>query len=295
MAKATSGPVYLGSARGSWLRQVGWRHAVGLVALFFALFPIVFVVSAALNPLGTLSSTSLVPTGAGLDNFRRLFAETRFETWFANTLLIGMTAAISSMFMSACAAYAFSRYRFRGRRMGLMSLLLVQMFPQNLAVVALYLMFTSITDYYPRIGLNTSWALILLYLGAALSINTWLMKGFFDSIPKELDESAKVDGATHSQIFFGIILPLVVPILAVTGLIGFITAVNEFILANVFLTDAGSKTLAVGLYGLVAGERNNNFGVFCAGSLLTAIPTVALFQFLQRYIVGGLTAGAVKG
>lgn len=295
MAKATSGPVHLGSARGSWLRQVGWRHAVGLVALFFALFPIVFVLSAALNPLGTLSSTSLIPTGAGLDNFRRLFAETRFATWFGNTLLIGMTAAISSMFMSACAAYAFSRYRFRGRRMGLMSLLLVQMFPQNLAVVALYLMFTSITDYYPRIGLNTSWALILLYLGAALSVNTWLMKGFFDSIPKELDESAKVDGATHSQIFFGIILPLVLPILAVTGLIGFITAVNEFILANVFLTDAGSKTLAVGLYGLVAGERNNNFGIFCAGSLLTAIPTVALFQFLQRYIVGGLTAGAVKG
>lgn len=294
MAKAT-GPGSLGSARGGWLRQVGWRHAVGLVALFFALFPIVFVLSAALNPLGTLSSTSLIPSGAGTGNFRRLFAETRFATWFGNTLLIGMTAAVSSMFMSACAAYAFSRYRFRGRRMGLLSLLLVQMFPQNLAVVALYLMFTSITDYYPRIGLNTSWALILLYLGAALSVNTWLMKGFFDSIPKELDESAKVDGATHSQIFFGIILPLVVPILAVTGLIGFITAVNEFILANVFLTDAGSKTLAVGLYGLVAGERNNNFGIFCAGSLLTAIPTVALFQFLQRYIVGGLTAGAVKG
>ena len=295
MAKAAPGPVSLGSARGSWLRQVGWRHAVGLVALFFALFPIVFVLSAALNPLGTLSSTTLIPTGAGLDNFRHLFAHTRFATWFGNTLLIGMTAAVVSMFISACAAYAFSRYRFRGRRAGLMSLLLVQMFPQNLAVVALYLIFTAITDYYPEIGLNTPWALILLYLGAALSVNTWLMKGFFDSIPKELDESAKVDGATHSQIFFGIILPLVVPILAVTGLIGFITAVNEFILANVFLTDAGSKTLAVGLYGLVAGERNNNFGIFCAGSLLTAIPTVALFQFLQRYIVGGLTAGAVKG
>jgi arabinogalactan oligomer/maltooligosaccharide transport system permease protein len=295
MAKASSGPVSLGSAHGSWFRRVGWRHAVGLVALFFALFPIVFVVSAALNPLGTLSSTTLIPTGAGLDNFRRLFAETRFATWFGNTILIGMTAAITSMFISACAAFAFSRYRFRGRRVGLLSLLLVQMFPQNLAVVALYLMFTAITDYYPHIGFNTPWSLILLYLGAALSVNTWLMKGFFDSIPKELDESAKVDGATHSQIFFGIILPLVVPILAVTGLIGFITAVNEFILANVFLNDPGSKTLAVGLYGLVAGERNNNFGIFCAGSLLTAIPTVALFQFLQRYIVGGLTAGAVKG
>ena len=121
------------------------------------------------------------------------------------------------------------------------------------------------------------------------------MKGFFDTIPKDLDESAKVDGATHAQIFFGIILPLVAPILAVTGLLGFIGTINEFMIANVFLTDPDSKTLAVGLYGLVSGERNNNFGMFAAGSLLAAIPTVALFQFLQRYIVGGLTAGAVKG
>jgi len=295
MVEPSPAPVHLGSARGGWLRQFGWRHAVGVIALFFALFPIVFVMSAAMNPLGTLSSTELIPTGAGLDNFRKLLRDTNFTTWFGNTLLIGVVAAVVSMFLSACAAYAFSRYRFRGRRMGLMSILLVQMFPQNLAVVALYLMFTRVTDLYPAIGFNTPWALILLYLGAALSVNTWLMKGFFDTIPRELDESAKVDGATHAQIFVGIILPLVAPILAVTGLIGFITAVNEFILASVFLTEPESKTLAVGLYGLVAGERNNNFGVFCAGSLLTAIPTVALFQFLQRYIVGGLTSGAVKG
>jgi arabinogalactan oligomer/maltooligosaccharide transport system permease protein len=287
--------VYLGSAKGGWFKQVGWRHVVGVIALFFALFPIVFVVSAAINPLGTLSSTELIPTGAGLDNFSRLLRGTDFGSWFLNTLLVGIVAAVGSMFISACAAYAFSRYRFRGRKVGLLALLLVQMFPQFLAVVALYLMFTTITDYYPAIGFNTPWALILLYLGGALGVNTWLMKGFLDTVPKELDESAKVDGATHAQIFFGIILPLVAPILAVTGLLGFITAVNEFILANVFLTEPSSKTLAVGLYGLVAGERNNNFGVFCAGSLLTAIPTVALFQFLQRYIVGGLTAGAVKG
>ena len=295
MAAGSPGPARLGSVKGGWFRQFGWRHAVGLVALFFALFPIVFVLSAALNPLGTLSSSELVPTGASLENFQKLLTQTAFKTWFVNTLVIGTTAAATSMFISACAAYAFSRYRFRGRRFGLLSLLLVQMFPQFLAVVALYLMFTKITDYYPAIGFNTSWSLILLYLGAALGVNTWLMKGFLDTIPRELDESAKVDGATHSQIFFGIILPLVAPILAVTGLIGFITAVNEFLLASVFLRDLDSQTVAVGLYGMVAGERNNNFGVYCAGALLTAIPTVALFQFLQRYIVGGLTAGAVKG
>ena len=266
-----------------------------LAIAIFAVFPIVFVVSAALNPIGTLSSSQLIPTGASFENFSKLFSNTEFVSWYRNTLLIALLAVVLSMFISACAAYAYSRFRFRGRRLGLLSLLLIQMFPQFLAIVTLYLMFTTITDYYPRVGFNTPWALILLYLGGALGVNTWLMKGFLDTIPKDLDESAKVDGATHSQIFFGIILPLVTPILAVTGLLGFIAYVNEFLIANIFLTDPSSKTLAVGLWGLVAGERNNNFGVFAAGALLAAIPTVALFQVLQRYIVGGLTTGAVKG
>ncbi len=287
--------VRLGSAKGGWWRQVGWRHLVGVIALFFALFPIVFVVSAALNPIGTLSSSQLIPTGASLENFSKLFSTTDFVAWFGNTLFIALTAGLLSMFISACAAYAYSRFRFKGRRLGLLSLLLIQMFPQFLAIVTLYLMFTTITDYYPRIGFNTPWALIILYLGGALGVNTWLMKGFLDTIPKDLDESARVDGATHAQIFFGIILPLITPILAVTGLLGFIAYVSEFLMANVFLTDPDAKTLAVGLYGLVAGERNNNFGMFAAGGLLAAIPTVALFQVLQRYIVGGLTTGAVKG
>lgn len=288
-------PVQLGSAKGSWWSQVGWRHLVGVIALFFGLFPIIFVISAAFNPLGTLSSTQLIPTGASTANFSKLFSDTPFFSWFRNSLLIASLSALLSMFISACAAFAFSRYRFRGRRAGLLSLLLIQMFPQFLAIVTLYLMFTKITDYYPKIGFNTPWAMILLLLGGAMGVNTWLMKGFFDTIPKDLDESAKVDGATHTNVFFGIILPLVAPILAVTGLLAFIGTINEFLIANIFLTDPNAKTLSVGLYGLVAGERNANFGVFAAGSLLTAIPTVALFQFLQRYIVGGLTAGAVKG
>jgi arabinogalactan oligomer/maltooligosaccharide transport system permease protein len=156
-------------------------------------------------------------------------------------------------------------------------------------------MFTSITKLWPPIGLNTTWGLLLLYLGGALGVNTWLMKGFFDTIPKDLDESAKVDGATHAQIFFGIILPLVAPILAVTGLLAFIGVMSEFIISSTFLTQDSAKTAAVGLYGLVSAERNSNFGMFSAGALIVAIPTVALFQFLQRYIVGGMTAGAVKG
>ncbi|BCJ66303.1 sugar ABC transporter permease [Polymorphospora rubra] len=266
-----------------------------LVSLAFALFPIVFVVSAAINPLGTLSSTDLLPTGASFSNFGNLFRNTAFEWWFLNSVLIASVSAAVSVFLSALAAYAFSRMRFKGRRVGLLSLLLIQMFPQFLAIVAIFLIFTTVTDLWPAIGFNTPWGLLLLYLGGALGVNTWLMKGFYDTLPRELDESATMDGASHTQVFFRIMLPLVAPILAVTGLLAFIGTINEFLIANVFLTSAESKTLSVGMWGLVAGERNNNFGIFCAGTLLTAVPTVLVFQFLQRYIVSGLTAGAVKG
>ncbi|MEU7917722.1 sugar ABC transporter permease [Micromonospora zamorensis] len=286
-----------GRRRGRWLAEVGWRHVVAVLAVLFSLFPILFVLSAALNPLGTLSTTELVPTGGvSLDNFAGLFDRTAFGRWFLNSLLIAGVASFASVFLSALAAYAFSRMRFRGRRVGLLSLLLIQMFPQFLAIVAIYLIFGTITDLWPSIGFNTPWGLLLLYLGGALGVNTWLMKGFFDTLPRELDESATMDGASHAQVFFRIMLPLVAPILAVAGLLAFIGTINEFLMANVFLTSSDSKTLAVGMYGLVQGnESNNNFGIFAAGTLLTAIPTVLVFQLLQRYIVSGLTAGAVKG
>jgi arabinogalactan oligomer/maltooligosaccharide transport system permease protein len=281
-----------------WVTRVGWRHLVGILAVIFSLFPIVFVISAALNPLGTVSSTSVIPTGASFSNFVNLFHSTdsvKFGDWYLNSILIAGLSSAASVFLSMLAAYAFSRMRFRGRRSGLMALLLIQMFPQFLAIVGIFVVFGAITDYWPAIGLNTPSAIILLYLGTALGANTWLMKGFLDTVPKELDESATMDGASHAQTFFQIILPLVRPILAVTALLSFIGTINEFLIASVFLTSASNKTLAVGLYSLINQDHNANFGMFSAGSLLTAIPTVAIFMFLQRHIVSGLTSGAVKG
>jgi arabinogalactan oligomer/maltooligosaccharide transport system permease protein len=278
-----------------WVRAVGWRHAAGIAAVVFSLFPILFVVSAALNPLGTLSSTGLVPDSAGLGNFADLFAKTDFPRWYVNSILVAGLASAAGVFLSILAAYAFSRMRFRGRRVGLVTLLLIQTFPQFLSIVTIYIIFAGVGDYYPAFGLDSPWGLMLLYLGGALGVNTWLMKGFLDTVPKELDESAVIDGASHAQVFFRVTLPLVAPILAVTALLGFIGTINEVLMANIFLRSDDAKTLAVGLYGLVAEQRNSNFGMFCAGSLLTAIPTVVVFQALQRYIVSGLTSGAVKG
>ncbi|HCT81258.1 MAG TPA: sugar ABC transporter permease [Micromonosporaceae bacterium] len=280
------------------MKKVWWRHAVAILVVAFSVLPILFVVSAALNPLGTLSSAELVPTGASFNNFTKLFGDPdhSFGRWFINTVVIALVASFASVFLSVCAAYAFSRMRFAGRRVGLLSLLLIQMFPQFLAIVTIYIMFTEINELYPTFGFDSIWGLLLLYLGGALGVNTYLMKGFLDTVPKELDESATVDGASHAQIFWRIILPLVAPILAVTAMLAFIGTMNEFLIANLFLREDDSKTLAVGMFGLLGPDsRNANFGIFAAGTLLTAIPTVGVFLWLQKYIVSGLTMGAVKG
>ena len=157
----------------NWFSRVGWRHLVAIGAILFALFPIVFVVSAAFNPLGTLSSTSLIPTNASLENFQNLFGKTDFARWFLNTIIIATFASIFSLSLSTFAAYAFSRFRFSGRRPGLLFLLIIQMFPVFLAIVTIYLIFTNITELYPAIGFNTPWSLVLLYMGGALGVNAF--------------------------------------------------------------------------------------------------------------------------
>jgi arabinogalactan oligomer/maltooligosaccharide transport system permease protein len=279
-----------------WWREVGWRHVVGLLAVVFAGFPILYIVSAALNPIGSITSTSIIPTTVSLVNFEAILTDPNrpFLRWFANTLILCVVVPLGQVFCSALAAYAFSRFRFTGRRPGLLTLLLIQLFPQFLAAVALFTMFTEIGEVIPALGLNTLLGYALVLMGGALG-QVWLIKGFFDAIPRELDEAAIMDGAGHATIYFRIILPLVRPILAVTGLLAFIGIISEFLLASIFLTGNDSKTLAIGLYGIIDADRSNNLGVFAAGALLTAVPVILLFQYLQRYIVGGLTAGAVKG
>lgn len=281
-----------------WARSVGWRHLVGWVALVFALFPVLWAISASLNPLQTLTSQKLIPDEMSLVNYQELFdGSVPYGNWYINTVLIAGGAALIQVFLSALAAYAFSRMRFRGRRVGLMSVLLIQMFPQTLAFVAIFLIMAQIGDVFPAIGLGTRSGLLLVYLGGALGVNTWLMKGFFDTIPRDLDESAVVDGASHNQVFFRIILPLVAPILAVVFLLAFIVGINDFVLASAVLGQGNPEnfTMSVGLFQYLGDQFNQRWGPFAAGSLLMGIPVVILFLFLQKYIVSGLTQGAVKG
>lgn len=280
-----------------WFKVLGWRHLVALAFIAFAIVPILWVVSAAFTHDPSISSSSIIPTQPTTENFTKLFGnpDQPYVSWYRNTMIVATLSSFFTVLIAAGAAYAFSRFRFKGRKVGLMFLLLVQMFPQFLALTAIYIIMVNITDVFPPIGLDTLWGLILVYLGGAMGVNAWLIKGFFDTIPIEIDESAKVDGATHGQVFWGIILPLAVPVLAVVGLLSFIGTINEFIIASVLIQTPETKTLAVGLQGFISNQYSENWGPFCAGALLAAIPVVILFMFLQKFIVGGLTQGSVKG
>jgi arabinogalactan oligomer/maltooligosaccharide transport system permease protein len=252
------------------------------------------VLSASLNPYGTLAASNALFSVIDLSNYAAL-GETRFWTWAGNTLLIGGIAAVGAVLMGAAAAYAFSRFRFSGRRAGLTGLLIIQMFPQALAFVAIFLMLLALGEVVPVLGLNSKIALICVYLGGALGVNTFLMYGFFNTVPIEIDESAKIDGATHAQIFWRLIIPLVTPILAVVALLAFIAAFGDYIIAKIVLVSEENWTLAVGMYQWVSNQLASNWGLFAAGAVIAAIPVLVLFLSLQRYIVGGLTAGSVKG
>lgn len=282
------------TTRRRWWREVGWRYVVGVLAIAYAGFPILYILSASVSDGGTLTGSTSLFTSFSLENFVAL-GDTRFWTWTINTLVIGTITAIGTVLMGAAAAYAFSRFRFRGRRLGLTSLLVIQMFPQVLAFVAVFLLLLSLGEVVPVLGLNSRLALIMVYLGGALGVNTFLMYGFFNTIPAELDEAAKIDGATHAQIFWTIILRLVAPILAVVALLSFVGTFSDFLLAKLILQSEQNWTLAVGLYQWVSDQLSANWGIFAAGAVISAIPVVALFIFLQKYIVSGLTAGAVKG
>ncbi len=273
-----------------------------IIIVLFSLFPVLWIISAAINPAGSMSSQTFIPQGVDsvddmLINVNGLLNDPQvpFWNWVLNSLLVSGITTVLTLAISALSAYSFSRFRFTGRRQLLVTILLIQVFPNLLAMVALYLLLLQIGPYIPFLGLNQHGGLILLYLGGAMGVNTWLMKGFFDTIPRDIDESAMVDGATHWQTFVQLIFPLVRPVMAVVAILAFVGTLNEFVLARIILQDREKWTLMVGLFNFVAAEFSNDWGKFAAGALMAATPVVILYIALQKYIVGGLTQGAVKG
>lgn len=281
----------------NWLRDNLWRHAVALFAVLFALFPIYMVIISSLNPSGSLQVTSFIPTEISFVNYTQLFTDPTipFMRWMLNSLYIAGLVSILSVVIGAASAFAFSRLRFKGKKIGLQTLLLVQMFPSILALAAVFVIMERVYNFAPEIGIGTQAGLMLVYLGGSMGVNIWLLKGFVDSIPLELDEAARIDGASPMQIYWQIFVPLAAPVLAVVALLTFIGTFNEYILARLFLVEMETRTVAVGLQQFIGGQFATNWGAFAAGSILASIPIVVIFLSLQRYIVAGLTAGSVKG
>ncbi len=273
------------------------RILLAIVMVFVALFPVVWIISASINPANSLANQQLIPARPTFENYRSLLLSDifPFRTWMLNSLKLATITTVLGVMMTAMAAYAFSRFRFRGRRSLLQTLLLIQVFPNFLNMVALFVILRQLGEYVPWLSLNTHGGLLMLYLGAILGVNTWLVKGYFDSIPRDLDEAAMMDGATHWQTFSRVILPLVGPILVVVGLLIFIGTYSEYVLARIMLQSSDQYTLAVGLSLFIQDQYANRWGIFAAGSLVGAIPIVVFFLIFQRFLVGGLTSGSVKG
>lgn len=279
-------------------------HLILIAVTLVTLYPIFWVFTIAFSGKQSLAIAELPadpttwdrirsvipwPADVSFSNFTSVWNDQPFGLWLLNSAIVAAATTVVGVFLSCTAAYAFSRFVFPGRREGLMSFLVSQMFPGTLMLIPLYIILVQ------WLGLgSTRIALVLVYAVTAIPFCVWMLKGYFDTIPKELEEAAIMDGASPATIFFRIVLPLAKPAVAVTALFSFMTGWNEFILAATFMDKENLYTAPVGLRFFVGGF-SQSWGYFAAGSIIVSIPVVALFMFLQKYLVSGLTAGAVKG
>jgi arabinogalactan oligomer/maltooligosaccharide transport system permease protein len=264
-------------------------YALLLFGVLFAIFPIYFVVQASLRPGNQLYSTQLqlIPYDATLANYVHVLANTEFPRWIGNSILVGFVTVIATLFITVPAGYALSRFGFRGRGGILAGMLVLNAFPGLLAITANYLLLSAL-------GLiNTHFGLILIYAAGATVFNTWNLKGYYDTIPIDLEEAAMIDGCTPTQAFIRIMLPLARPSIAITALFGFLAGFGDFIFSGLVLYDEALYTAPLGIISLQEGYRTP-WGWFAAAALMMSVPVTALFMYLQRNFVSGLASGGVK-
>ncbi|KIL31377.1 arabinogalactan oligomer ABC transporter permease GanQ [Bacillus subtilis] len=255
-------------------------------------YPLLWTAGASFNPGNSLISTSIIPKHPTFDHYKELFAgkeSLQYVQWYVNSMKISLFTMAGSLLCVTFTAYAFSRFRFKGRKYALTLFLLLQMIPQFSALIALFVLAQILGM------INSHWLLILLYIGGLIPMNTYLMKGYMDSIPMDLDESAKIDGASSTRIFFQIILPLSKPMAAVVAMNGFTGPLGDFVLSSTILRTPESYTLPVGLFNLVNDVMGASYTTFAAGALLISISVAVIFIMLQKNFVSGLTAGGTKG
>ncbi len=281
-------------------------HLMLIAIALIVLLPVFVVVSVSLSKGGSLK-TGLIPDAISFDNWKYIlgipYLSSTGETvvspypimlWLFNSIKVSIISAFLMLLFSTTAAYSLSRFKFKGKEMSLMFLMVMQMFPNMMAMVAFYFMLDFIGQGIPALGIDTHWGLILIYLGGT-PFNIWLLKGYFDTLPRSIEESARMDGCTHFQAFYKIVLPLCTPILAVIGLLTFISTFSDFILPSILLKSQDQMTFAVGIQIFISESFASRWGQFAAASILGALPVSLLFFSIHRYIVDGLSHGGVKG
>ncbi|SDQ12183.1 sugar ABC transporter permease [Carnobacterium viridans] len=263
---------------------------VYMIALaIIIIYPLLITASSAFKS-GNITAFSLdLNSEWTLANFTRLFQDTLYGTWYKNTLMVAVSTMVIQVALVTIAGYAYSRYNFLGRKKSLMFFLVIQMVPTMAALTAFYVMALLLG------ALDQFWFLTMLYIGGGIPMNTWLMKGYFDTVPKDLDESAKLDGAGHFRIFWQIVLPLVRPMIAVQALWAFMTPFGDYMLARFLLRSPEKITVAVGLQTFISNPQDQKVALFAAGAILIAVPISVLFFLLQKNFVSGLTTGGTKG
>lgn len=262
---------------------------IGFVSLLI-IYPLVWTVGASLNPGNSLMSSSIIPKNISLEHYAALFnGQVDYVTWYWNSMKISFFTMVLTLIFVSFTAYSFSRFRFVGRKNGLILFLLLQMIPQFSALIAIFVL-------SQMLGLvNSHLALVLIYVGGMIPMNTYLMKGYIDAIPRDMDESARMDGAGHFRIFCEIIMPLSKPIIAVIALFSFTGPLGDFILSTTILRTPDQFTLPIGLYNLVSMKMGASYTTYAAGAVLISVPVALLFLWLQKFFVSGLTAGGSKG
>lgn len=264
-------------------------YALLVLLSCISLFPALWIIMSSLKTGNSLFSDTLIPREFTFEHYRNLFQNTRYPLWFMNTLKIAALSTVLGTFLLLLSSYVISRYRFAGRKATLSTLLVLQMFPGFMAMIAIYVLLNTMNL------LNSHWALVLVYSSGAIITNVFVAKGFFDTIPRSLEDAARIDGASHMRLFFSIMIPLSRPMLTYASLMIFNGSFVDFIFADLVLRTEEQRTLAVGLYQMVSQRNSTEFTLFAAGAVLVALPVTLLFMFLQRFLVEGLTAGASKG
>ncbi|WWS36369.1 sugar ABC transporter permease [Pectobacterium brasiliense] len=270
--------------------KLGMTYLLLTIVAIIIIYPLIWTVGASLNPGNSLLNTSIIPDNFSFIHYEELFnGQIDYAAWYWNSMKISFLTMILTLISVSFTAYSFSRFRFRGRQNGLMLFLLLQMIPQFSALIAIFVL-------AQMLGLvNSHIALVLVYVGGMIPMNTYLMKGYLDAIPKDLDESARMDGAGNFRIFIEIIMPLSKPIIAVIALFSFTGPLGDFILSSTILRTPDQYTLPIGLYNLVSQKMGASYTTYAAGAVLIAVPVAILYLSLQKYFVSGLTSGGTKG